>query len=262
MKKAYLAVRVQQAHKRDAMLEGIAALGYELVSHPTHLDPPEALLITWNLHGTNDNQSSQIRKAGGAVICVENPYINHDVDGKEYLAMALNSHNGSGKTPFQNEDRLTRLGVEFEPWKEGEHILVIGQRGIGSPQMRSPSLWGEKTAQKLEHIQDRPVIHRPHPGRVIPEDLPSLESQMEGAYCLVMWASNCATTALRQGIPVFFDAPHCVLQKGCRKGHIDINSPIKSDERRLQAYRDLSYAQWNLDEVRTGEAYTRLMKCR
>jgi len=261
MKLCYLAMRVQQAHKREAIVEGFDALGYRQVNHPDQLVGEEILYVTWNLHGKLD-QTSKIIAKGGIVIVCENPYIKADVDGREYLAMAVNGHNGSGLIPQGEEDRLSRFGINPKPWRDGgDHILVIGQRGIGSPTMKSPPNWGERIAETLERSQDLPVIHRPHPGRIQQTEQEPLEKQLAGAACIVMWASNCATTALLDGIPVFYSAPHCVLQKGCRQG-LMVEEPLKSSVARKQAFWDLSYAQWNLDEIKSGEAFTRLMECK
>jgi len=261
MKLCYLAMRVQQVHKRDAIVEGFDALGYKQVHHPQFLIGDDVLYVTWNLHGKLD-QTSKIIAMGGTVIVCENPYIKTDLDGKEYLAMAVNGHNGSGLTPQGEEDRLSKLGVSLEPWRDGgDHILVIGQRGIGSPTMKSPPRWGELTTEVLEQSQDLPIVHRPHPGRVQQQSQEPLEIQLDRAACIVMWASNCATPALLKGIPVFYNAPNCVLQKSCRHG-LMVDKPIKSDVARQQAFWDLSYAQWNLDEIRSGEAFTRLIECK
>jgi len=259
MKQAYLAMRVQQLHKRDAMLEGLKVLGYRLETHPDRLkSESEVLFVTWNLHG-DMAQTEAIRKRGGTVIVIENPYIPYDIDGREYMAMAVEGHNGSGITPSGSEDRLTRLGIRLKPWREGEHILVVGQRGIGSPIMRSPPQWGELITERLKHMTNREVIHRPHPGRVNVNKLPPLEDQLEGAYCIVMWASNVATTALIMGIPVFYNAPHCVLERACNS-ILSIEQPQKA--KRWPAFQDLSWAQWNLDEISSGEAFKRLIECK
>ena len=82
MKQAYVAVRAQQAHKRDAILAGVEKLGYELVTHPDKLRlESDALYITWNLHGQGD-QTDKVKETGGTVVVVENPYISRDVDGQ------------------------------------------------------------------------------------------------------------------------------------------------------------------------------------
>ena len=255
MRQAYLAVRAQQGYKRDALVEGLRNLNYDIVTHPDKLIPSdESLVVTWNLHGAK----VQGRSFQGTVLVVENPYIQYDLDGKEYLAMAVDGHNGSGQTPKGWEDRLSCLGIKLRPWQEGEYILVIGQRGIGSPMMRSPYGWEERMVKKLVAETEREVIFRPHPGKTNVRDIPLLEEQMERAYCLVMWASNCATLALQKGIPVFYDAPHCVLERACNS-ELEIERPYKGV--RQPAFRDLSWAQWNLDEIRSGEAYKRLIGC-
>jgi len=265
MKQAYLRMRIQQSHKREAILEGIDALGYRVVAHPASLkNGPDSLIVTWNLHG-DPIDVDRVRRSGGTAIVVENPYVREDVEGNEYLAMGKNGHNGSGITPTGTEDRLKRLGVtcQFAPWRtDGKHILVVGQRGIGSPSMRSPPQWGEHVTKKLQVLSKREVIFRPHPGLITAKDLPPLQQQMDEAYCIVMWASNCATTALLQGIPVFYCAPSCVLQKACEKGYVKIEDARRDDQARLDAFWDLSYAQWTLDEIRSGEALKRYIECK
>lgn len=258
MKQAYLAVRVQQGHKREAMLEGIEALGYKLVTHPTLLVyPDEALIVTWNIHA-RANDLQVVQQAGGAVLVVENPYIKYDKQGREYLAIGKGGHNGSGKTPEPSEERTRRFDIRLEDWKTGKHVLVIGQRGIGSPEMRSPPRWGEIVTEQVRAATTRDVILRPHPGQTNIKQIPPLDEQLEGAHCVVMWASNCATTALAKGIPVFYNAPHCVLHKACNP-MLDIENPYKG--RRWPAFMDLAAAQWNLDEVRSGEAFQCLINC-
>jgi len=259
MKTAYLAIRASQAHKREAMIEGLTFLGYKIVGHPSELGSPEkSLVVTWNLHGSRV-VPSQIAAHGGVVLVAENPYIKFDKEGREYVALAKGGHNGSGSTPEGTEERTARFDIELKPWQEGEHVLVIGQRGIGSITMRSPPQWGELMAEKLKHITNREVVLRRHPGAQNVLELPPLWEQMEGAHCIVMWASNCATLALKSGIPVFYNAPHCVLQKACSASTQYVEKPFKGQ--RWPAFRDLTAAQWNLEEIRSGEAFQCLIEC-
>jgi len=257
MKTAYLALRASQAHRRQAMIDGLSFLGYKQVTHPDLLGPPEkSLVVTWNLHG---GRIKQIETHGATVLVAENAYIQYDKEGREYVALAKSGHNGSGLTPEGTQERANRFDINLEPWKEGGHILVIGQRGIGSLTMRSPPQWGERMAAKLRDITDRKVVHRFHPGAQNVRQLPPLQEQLDGAHCVVMWASNVATTALMQGIPVFYNAPHCVLQKACGTT-LDIEAPLKGQ--RWPAFQDLAAAQWNLEEIASGEAFQCLIDCK
>lgn len=258
MKTAYLAIRASQADRRVAMIEGLKALNYKIVEHPDLLGPPEkSLIVTWNLHGSRVIPS-QAESKGCVVLVAENPYIKRDKDGQDYVALAKGGHNGSGTFPKGTQERASRFPIELEPWKDGEHVLVIGQRGIGSLTMRSPPQWGEHMTEKLQEKTDREVILRLHPGAQNVRQLPPLQDQLDGAHCIVMWASNCATTALMQGIPVFYNAPHCVLQKAC-SSELDIENPYKGQ--RWPAFQDLAASQWNLDEIRSGEAFQCLIDC-
>lgn len=259
--KAFLNVKARQNYKRDDLVEGVRRLGYELLGERSQLPMEEdSLLVTWNLHAI-EGMAQQLRHHGGRVIVVENPYIKYDKDKNEYLAMQRDGHNGSGLVPSGGTERLERLGLKFEDWKPaGQHVLVADQRGIGSTSMRSPFSWGKKEVDRLRKFTGRPIILRPHPGRVTPgQVLPSLDEQMSGAHAVVVWASNVATTALLKGIPVFYEAPHITLAQAAKRGVSDVENPWKGD--RIPAFSRLSWSQWSLPEVRSGEAFKRLLEC-
>ena len=110
----------------------------------------------------------------------------------------------------------------------------------------------------LSRKTHRPVVLRPHPGKNNLEGIPPLEDHLRNAYAVVMWASNCATEALIQGIPVFYNAPACVLQRACLKGVDSLEEPWKGD--REPAFQDLAWAQWSLDEIRSGECFQKFLE--
>lgn len=258
--KAFLNVKDRQDYKKFEMVEGVRRAGYEIVASRDKLPLDESsLFVTWNLHNS-EQFSNQLRRHGGKVIVVENPYIKYDKDGVEYLAMQRDGHNGSGVTPTGGTERLERLGLKFQDWKEGTHILVADQRGIGATAMRSPFQFGQKMVTHLGKITARRVVYRPHPGRVLPPSvLPPLEQQMRGAHAVVVWASNVATTALLQGIPVFYCAPYITLKLAAKSGVKGIESPWRGD--RIPAFTKLSWSQWSLPEVASGEAFKRIIEC-
>lgn len=255
---AWLRVREREAHKREAMKEGLLKLGFKMGGGDLPLGKG-SLLMTWNLHGVEE-YAKNLAQAGGTVIVVENPYVKYDKEGNEYLAMARNGHNGSGFHPTGGTERLEKLGYNPKPWAQGGyHILVCDQRGIGSSTMRSPLNWGTKEVVELRKKTSRAITLRPHPGRVLPGSNPPLKEQLRGAHAVVVWASNVATEALLEGVPVFYEAPHITLAKASKKGIAEIENPWKGD--RTEAFVNLSWSQWNLKEISSGDAIKRLIEC-
>lgn len=254
----YLRVSDKQGHKKQALLKGVQNLGFEVVKQIQDLKGDRPLLLSWNLHGM-ESWADSIRDRGGQVLVTENPYLKFDRAGNEYLALARNGHNGSGQIPQERDRiRLDRLGVEFQPWRwSGEYVLLAEQRGIGGSLMRSPPDWGPQTALELKKHTKRPIVLRPHPGRLRHTTVRDLKDDLARAYCLVVWSSNTATEALIQGIPVFYTAPYIVTKAACKRG-LDLNNPIRGDHREA-AFLDLSWSQWSLSEISSGEAIKRLL---
>jgi len=58
------------------------------------------------------------------------------------------------------------------------------------------------------------------------------------------------------GIPVFFEAPQHVLGAAMCRDVRSINNPPMPD--RLPAFERMAWAQWSLDEIRSGEPFRRL----
>jgi hypothetical protein len=85
---------------------------------------------------------------------------------------------------------------------------------------------------------------RAHPGR---SELLPLESDLAHCGKVVTWGSGAAIKALMMGIPVISEMPNWIgMQDNSLAG-------------RLEMFRKLAYAQWTLDEIRTGEPFGRLL---
>lgn len=252
----WLRINDREAHKKDALREGLLKLGY--TERANCSADESSVLVTWNLHGVEEF-AIQLRQAGGKVLVAENPYIKHDPYGNEYLALQRDGHNGSGMTPEGGTERLEKLGLEFKEWKDGAHVLVADQRGIGALAMRSPPDWGSRIRAQLQRKTGRQIIVRPHPGRAEPHQIVPLSQQLLSCHALVVWASNCATEALLNGVPVFYNAPFITLALAAKKGIDEIENPWKGD--RVPAFTKLSWSQWHLKEIASGDALKRLLEC-
>jgi hypothetical protein len=219
------------------------------------------------MHLAGSEPAADAFKAAGArVIVCEEGYTRRLVPQKHF-ALALDGHNGSGRWHPGGPERWDRLDLEIKPWRAcGHHILVCSQRGMGSKLMRQSREWPQDVMGRLRKLTDRPIVHRPHPGKQYNATV-SLEDQLHNAWAVVIWASNCGIKALLEGVPVFYEAPHLVTAGACIRGIDQIEGPgtramIRSGVicDRLAAFRSMAWAQWTPDEIKRGEPFLHLLK--
>lgn len=155
-------------------------------------------------------------------------------------------------------DRFDALGVPIRNRiKRGNTILVCGQysgdpsHGLTDQQMID---WAEnqiKTAK--QNHPDAQVLWRPHPKMDRAFDvhghdgISAGEINWDGVHSLVCINSNIGHEALLNGVPVSCrdDAPYASL--------IDAQTQTQYD-RRVEYFNRLAYAQWTLEEMRSGKA--------
>lgn len=246
--RALCLLRTALHYRRDAFVTGLGAAGYEV--RPQMTDPrPGDVLVLWNRYGGYHETATQWERAGGRVIVAENGYV-----GSGYYALALGRHAGAGKWYVGAPERWDRLGVELHPWRESDAPpLILGQRGIGEPGIASPHGWEERVRR---HIGGR---IRPHPGKHQPA-IP-LDQDILASGCVVTWASSAALRALQLGVPVWSDCPQWIGSSASQPLSKWGERPaLRDDAARLEMFKRLAWAQWSLDEIRSGEAFGYLLR--
>ncbi|MCR4331298.1 MAG: hypothetical protein NUV34_01120 [Sulfuricaulis sp.] len=260
LKKAWNLTRSDMHYRHDVFSAGLHAAGYEVCSG-TPEGASDRVLLMWNRYGGYHEQATRFERAGGTVIVAENGYLGKDSNGNQLYAMARHGHNGSGQWYVGGPERWDALGIELKPWRtEGKHILVCGQRGIGSPTMASPPNWHETAAARLRKISSRPVKIRTHPGNNAPK-IP-LADDLRDAWACVIWSSGSGVQALVAGIPVIFDAPNWICEGAAIRGvgHFgDLEKMLEAEDMRPQAMQRMAWAQCSLAEIETGEPFRRLL---
>ncbi len=241
-------------------MSGLEILGFRvLAGQPSTPLRHDDVVVTWNLLARSSLSAEMARQGGGALIVAENGYIGKDENGFQYYAMALDGHCGSGRWYAPDDSRLEALQLDFKPWRteKTRKVLLAAQRGIGAPLMRSPPHWDTTTLRELLKRGYEGRV-RPHPGVDKEGGVPLLED-LEGMEAIVVWSSNCATKALLEGIPAYYSAPHIVSAGGAaRLQHIGQHN--FTDEARHEAFARLSWAQWSLAEIASGEAIDTLLQ--
>lgn len=229
-----------------------------------HQVAPGDVLVIWNRYWNWHQQALAFEAAGGTVLVAENGYIGRDAQGIQYYALAIGGHNGSGRWFVGDGSRLESLQLPLEPWQHNPdgHILVCAQRGIGSPTMASPDGWHHDVARRLKPLIRREIRIRYHPeDRNAPRGLParSLDEDLAGASACVIWSSSSGVKALVHGVPVCHEAPHWVCARGAQPGIAGIENPLRSDDLRAAALRDMAWAQWSVAELASGMAFKTLL---
>ncbi len=248
---AICTVRAQPHYRRDSFIAGLERNGYKIVQSGRPQNSAD-LLVIWNRHGGFESMADQWEAFGGTVLVCENGYIGKDQHGRQLYAISAHGHNGSGWSPSKDK-RFEKLGIELKPWRtEGGHVLVCGQRGIGSKTMASPVNWHEKAAKRLQKLTDKQIRIRPHPGKDPPK-VP-VEDDLRDAWACAIWSSSTGVKALVNGIHVAYDAPFWIGED-CAVKLDDIAHPVMDDGKRLQAMEKIANAQWSIDEITSGKPF-------
>lgn len=250
----------------QAIEQGIRELGFSLHSEEAWRPRPRQdytgdVMLTWNLHGDKERARDRFEAQGGRVIVFEEGYTRGIWEAKHFAA-SLHGHNGSGTWLPEwhgaaDEGRWLSLAIPFTSWREdGGHVLVCGQRGIGSSLMASPPEWHNRVAERLREYTSREIVVRTHPGKDKAARA-TLDDQLAGAWACVIWSSGCGVRALLHGIPVIREAPHWILEGAAGFGIQCIEDPPTPD--RLEAFARMAWAQWTIEEIRRGDVYRHLL---
>lgn len=265
MKRAWVLIRDKPHYRSESFVRGLQRTGYSaiLISQLTSkmIKSADEILVCWNAYGRYGMARDLADKFRMRTFVVENGYYGKDKYDRQYYAIAEHGHTGSGRWRVGGQSRFLSLLMQHqdtvEPWrKNGKHILICGQRGIGEQKMRSPYGWEDTVKKIIQKTTDRPIVIRPHPGRH-GEKRP-LVDDLKDAWACVVWSSNCATTALLKGIPTFYDAPHIVHQGGALPfKNANLSDPDFGD--RDTGFRNMAWAQWSVKEIENGTPWKFLL---
>jgi len=212
---------------------------------------PGDVLVIWNRQSMYEAAAKRYERAGATVIVAENGYLGADADGNHLFALALDHHNGRGRWPEGGPERWQSLGVPLAPWRAGgRDVVVLCQRGIGSPGVAMPRSWPADVARRLKVSTRRPVVVRLHPGNK-PAVGPSLSDALADCWCAVTWGSTAALKAMVMGVPVVSEMPGWI---GAAGGTVDV--PWRGE--REPIFERLAWAQWSAAEIATGEPFKHL----
>lgn len=238
-------------YRRTCFLEGLGAAGLECVAR---LDRPEPgdVLVLWNRPPARESEAGRFEAAGARVLVVENGYLGKEWLGRKWFAMAWGHHAGAGIWPQGGADRWDGWGVQPSPWRAGgSETAILAQRGIGELGIAAPRGWAEQVQQRIGGRIRR------HPGANVPPV--ALADDLAHASAVVTWHSGAALQALLLGVPVWTGFDKWIGAGAARALREFGGEPRRDDAARLAAFRRMAWAMWDSEEVRSGEAFRRLM---
>lgn len=194
------------------------------------------ILVTWNRIHVGHAAAQVFESRGLPVLVTENSGWGNDFAGGRWLTLARNRHNTAGCFPLGDSSRWDRLGVELARWRTSGETVVLPQRGIGGDSM--PRGW----ERGIAITANARIRHHPGQSRCVP-----LEDDLAHAGKVITWGSGAAIKALLWGIPVESHMPAWIGEQN------------NTDSGRLTMFRQLAWAQWQLDEIATGEPLHRLL---
>lgn len=183
---------------------------------------------------------------------VENGYLGKQWLGRNWYSVALSHHAGLGEWPHGGASRWASFGTELGPWRHGgSETLVLGQRGIGEPGIASPPNWAELARGRFGGRT------REHPGRS--RSGATLSEDLARARCVVTWASAAALVALAHGVPAYYELEGWIGAEAALRASEFGGEPKRDDAARLSMFQRLAWSIWDLEEVRTGAAFSHLL---
>lgn len=206
-------------------------------------------------------------RQGRPFLVLEKGFVKRD----DYFHAGWNGLNG--RANFVNlespSDRWEKLAIPLLPWrKEGEHVVICGQvPWDASVQHHDHIAWCQRTVAALGRLTDRPLRFRPHPkvaGRVdyrvrgVELSTRPLADDLDNAWAVVTFNSNCAVEAAISGVPIFASDFGSMALRVASSNIYIIENPPRME--RLPWLSDLAYAQWSLGEMAAGETWLHLAR--
>lgn len=246
--------------RQAALVEGFEGAGYTVTPFEgwRSTRSPD-LAICSGMRNNSLKGRNYCRSRGIDIAVVELGYLrraNSNADLEGYFQLGWNR---IGWLPEKApEDRWKALGMGLEPIRNGgEYVLVLGQVGFDAQHGLSThelAGWLLRAARQTAVELQKPVLYRPHPlqpnTRLSPGfphkqmnvKTTTLEQALDRAAAVVTYNSTAAVEAIRCGVRV-------VCAPTAHFHQVGADLTLREDY-----FQRLAYAQWTLEELRSGEA--------
>lgn len=208
-----------------------------------------------------------LRKSNIPRIVVDTGCLNnkreYPADLDRYVSVGFNGVKGDALYFNTNEDSIRYKKLQWNPkdWKyDGEYVLILGQKRFGlSVYEFDINLMLSGIVYYFNSI-GVPILFRKHP---LEKELPSgkfrvsqgsLSDDLSNARCAYGLSTNALVEAIYMGVPGITGSNKS-LAYSVSSHSLDLDKLIRPD--RTQWLYNLSYTQWHLNEMRSGECWQR-----
>ena len=209
--------------------------------------------------GIRRRHGKQALAAGEKCVIVERGYLGDRV--KKWLMVGIGGLNGMAN--FNNAkapaDRWQQWDQLMMPWKlGGDYALIMGQvPNDSSLYGQCPYKWAEAVAVEAKK-RYKHVFFRPHPEIGTARKITGVEmllndynEAIDNAAVVITYSSNSAVDSVMRGTPAISTI------RGSMAWDVTshrLDQPLYRGDRYAWACR-LAYAQWHIDEIKSGEAW-------
>lgn len=148
------------------------------------------------------------------------------------------------------EDRLKKLNLKFsKKTTKGDYIILSEPLAFFSKKQALENKdWISKTTKLIKSVSDRNIIiHNKFSKN-------PLNLLLDRAWAFVSLQSTAGFEAMQRGVPAYFTNPKLESMNYIRD--------IEKHEINYSIFNSLAYGQWNLEEIRSGEAWETISKQR
>ena len=255
MPRALNLIRKALHYRREAFAQGLQAAGFEVFDDEFAPTRGDAVVI-WNRYGTFDAVASRFEKAGAYVFVAENGLMGDDWLPGKWFSLAL-SHVAIGGGDFKpgGPERWSSFGVPLKAYTyRTDPPLILEQRSIGHPTVASPYNWAPSVRARFGGtIRKHPGTNPDPAGHTLIDDL-------NRAGSVITWCSGAAVKAMAHGLPVWYRHEKFVMASACRPlAEFTTFPPLRDYDLRIRAFQKMAWAIWELEEIRSGRPFARLM---
>lgn len=264
----------------EALKQGAALYGDEVEGVPSHMYGIRKDADVVSMFGVKGSSSAMLReysKLGIHTLYIDKGYTRCCPKGRPYYKLVLNGFNRDDLGTLNcRDDRLKKLGGDIKKYRQSKDNTPIVIAGSSAKfhefaGLTNPLDYTTKLYKALRKKTTHPIIYRPKPSYKDaveiegmrfsrpPETLQDLFTK--GVHALITYGSNAGVDAMFAGVPVVSLTDLCVTSNISSTTIDEINEPFVPDNKqRYQWLSDLTYQQWTIEEMASGEAWGHIRK--
>lgn len=273
--------RSDKPHERnlaDAICAGALAHGMdgEIRRMAEYIDPTDDtdVAVMIGVKGRSKDCMRDHLLCGKHIIYVDKGYIRYKEQGVvksmphlwRFSVDAFQPTNYFQKNP-RPSDRWDILGITMHPrYEEGDCIMYAGksQKYCNWWRLGDANEFAAKTIHRIRKHTTRNIIYRPKPsyknatpieGTIFSGPTKKIYAELPRTYCLVTHGSNASLDAIFYGIPAI-SLGECIANPVANGELTALRNELffPTEQERLQWAYDMSYCQWTIAELKSGEA--------